>query len=237
MRIEKKHLVTGALLAFVAVTGVTLAVKETRHSRAVEAAEAAATVPSIAAPAAAVAPDTGAPPADPLPAPTAPPVVVAAEAESAPRPQDSSIRETRPQPPATTAAARPASPEPAAPPVAAPAPAEPPTTIFVTYFHTTARCTSCIKIENLTEMTMTTRLSGPVAEKRVVFRSVNVDEPANAHFVKDYGLYTKSVVVSEVKGGFEVRWKNLDQVWHLLGNPESFQAYVEKEVQGFLGPA
>ena len=236
MSIEKKHLVTGALLAFVAVTGVTLAVKETRHSRAVEAAEAAATAPPIAEPAAAVAPETGAPPADPLPASTSLPSAVAAEAESVPRPQDSSIREARPQPP-DTAAARPATPAPAAKAVAAPAPAEPPATIFVTYFHTTARCTSCIKIENLTELTMTTRLSGPVAEKRVVFRSVNVDEPVNAHFVKDYGLYTKSVVVSEVKGGFEVRWKNLDQVWHLLGDPESFQSYVEREVQAFLGKA
>jgi hypothetical protein len=84
---------------------------------------------------------------------------------------------------------------------------------------------------------MTTRLSGPVAEKRVVFRSVNVDDPENAHFVKDYGLYTKSVVVSEVKGGKEVRWKNLDQVWHLLGDPEAFQGYVEREVRAFLEKA
>jgi len=35
MSIEKRHLVTGALLAFVAVTGITLVVKETRHARAV----------------------------------------------------------------------------------------------------------------------------------------------------------------------------------------------------------
>jgi hypothetical protein len=169
MRVEKKHLVTGALLAFVAVTAGTLAVKETGHARAVAAAEA------TRGPGAAVA-------------------------ES-------------------------------------PAPAEPPATIIVTYFHTTARCASCLKIEDLTDATMTTRFAGPVAEKRIVWRSLNLDEPANAHFVKDYGLYTKSVVVAEVKEGREVRWKNLDQVWHLLGNPESFQAYVEKEVQGFLDPA
>ena len=167
MRIEKKHLVTGALLAFVAVTGVTLAVKETRHARAV------------------------------------------AKAESSPVPAE----------------------------VARTAPAEKPATVFVTYFHTTARCVSCLKIEDLTNATMAERFAAPIAEKRVVWRSVNLDEPANAHYAKDYALHTKSVVVSEVRGGREVRWKNLDQVWHLLGNPESFQAYVEKEVQGFLGPA
>jgi hypothetical protein len=167
MRIEKKHLVTGALLAFVAVTGITLAVKETAHARAV------------------------------------------AKAETSPVPAEA----------------------------ARTAPAERPATVFVTYFHTTARCVSCLKIEDLTNATMAERFAAPIAEKRVVWRSVNLDEPANAHFAKDYDLYTKSVVVSEVKGGFEVRWKNLDQVWHLLGNPESFQSYVEREVQAFLEKA
>ncbi|MHB1046493.1 MAG: nitrophenyl compound nitroreductase subunit ArsF family protein [Thermoanaerobaculia bacterium] len=162
MRIEKRHLVTGALLAFVAVTGVTLAVKETRHARALEA----------------------------------------------------------------TASTN-----------DAPASAEPSSTVVVTYFHTTARCLSCLKIEELTNATMTMRFADAIAERRIVWRLVNTDEPANAHFVKDYSLYTKSVVVSEVKDGREIRWKNLDQVWQLLGNPESFQSYVEREVQAFLEKA
>jgi hypothetical protein len=169
MRIEKKHLVTGALLTFVAVTAVTLAVKEAGHARAVAAAEATRGQGSVVAPALARV--------------------------------------------------------------------EPPATVFVTYFHTTARCISCLKIEDLTNATMTTRFAAPIADKRIVWRSVNLDEPEHAHYVKDYGLYTKSVVVTEVKEGREVRWKNLDQVWQLLGDPESFQSYVEKEVQGFLDPA
>jgi hypothetical protein len=162
MRIEKRHLVTGALLAFVVVTGVTLAVKETRPARAVEA----------------------------------------------------------------TAAAD-----------AAPPSAESSSTIVITYFHTTARCLSCLKIEELTNATMTMRFAGPIAEKRVVWRLVNTDEPPNAHYVKDYGLYTKSVVVSELKAGKEVRWKNLDQVWQMLGNPDAFQEYVEREVRAYLEKA
>lgn len=164
MTIEKRHLVTGALLAFVAVTGVTLAVKETRHARAVEAAGAAAA-------------STPAPPAREAP------------------------------------------------------------TVYVTYFHTTARCLSCLKIEELTNATMTMRFADRIAEQRVVWRLVNTDEPANAHFVKDYGLYTKSVVVSEVEAGREVRWKVLEQVWPLLGDPEAFEAYVEREVRAYLEKA
>ncbi|MBK6403606.1 MAG: hypothetical protein IPF66_00370 [Holophagales bacterium] len=55
--------------------------------------------------------------------------------------------------------------------------------------------------------------------------------------MKDYRLYTKSVVVSEVKDGKEVRWKNLDQVWQLLGSPDAFQEYVEREVRSYLEKA
>ncbi len=164
MSIDQRHLVTGALLTFVAVTAVTLGVKETRHARAVSAAEAVA-------------------------------------------------------------------------PVAAPRPAAAPTTIYVTYFRSTARCASCLKIEYLTSATMTTRFAGPISEKRIVWRTLNFDEPVNSHFVKDYGLYTKSVVVSEVKDGREVRWKNLEKIWELLDDPAAFQGYVGREVQAFLEKA
>lgn len=110
-------------------------------------------------------------------------------------------------------------------------------TVVVSYFHTTARCESCLRIEDLTASTVTERFIVPVADRRLVWRVVNVDEPENAHYLKDYQLYTKSVVVSELRGGKEVRWKNLDRVWTLLGQPEAFQEYVEKEVRSFLGPA
>lgn len=203
MSIERKHLVTGALLAFVAVTAVTLAVKETGHARAVSAAEAA----RVSGPPAAAA-------EAPAPMPTDAPAVAPASLPTAPAPA-----------------------APVAAPAVAPPPAAKPATVFVTYFHTTARCTSCLKIEDLTASTMTTRFAAPIADKRIVWRSVNLDEPENNHFAKDYGLFTKSVVVSEVKEGREVRWKNLDKVWNLLGDPEEFRAYVEKEVQGFLDPA
>ncbi|HYN43215.1 MAG TPA: nitrophenyl compound nitroreductase subunit ArsF family protein [Thermoanaerobaculia bacterium] len=174
MSIDRRHLLTGSLLAFVAVTAVTLGVKEIRHARAVAAAEMALPVPPV--------PKAGAPPA--------------------------ALR-----------------------------PAVQPATIYVTYFRSTARCMSCLKIEDLTDAAMTTRFAGPIADKRVVWRTLNVDEPENNHFMKDYGLYTKSVVVSEVRNEREVRWKNLDQVWQLLGDPAAFQSYVEREVQAFLEKA
>lgn len=219
MSIDRRHVVTTALLAFVAVTAVTLAVKETRHARAVAASEAVRTASLAVAP---VAVSQAPAPAVVDPSPTEPPAAAPAPAPGA-RPARSARK------PVAVAA-----PQPAESPAV---PAEAPSTVVVTYFHATARCASCLKIEDLTSTAVTTRFAVPIAEKRLVWRLVNLDEPGNDHFARDYRLYTKSVIVSEVKDGREVRWKNLDQVWKLLNDPEGFQSYVEREVRDYLGPA
>lgn len=211
MSLGRRNVASALLLAFVAVTALVFGVKELRHARAVASADAAAARPGAgrAAPSAPVGTEA------PLPA-------VAVD------------------PPAPVAPARRASARPAtavAPAAGRAAPAVESSTIVVSYFHTTARCASCLRIEELTASTVTGRFVVPLADRHLVWRVVNVDEPENAHYLKDYQLYTKSVVVSEVRGGKEVRWKNLDRVWTLLGQPEAFQEYVEKEVRSFLGPA
>ena len=49
------------------------------------------------------------------------------------------------------------------------------------------------------------------------------DEEGNYHFVKDYGLYTKSVIISEEIDGKEIRWKNLPKVWEYIGSEDKFK--------------
>lgn len=107
--------------------------------------------------------------------------------------------------------------------------------ILVTYFITNTRCFSCYKIETLTESAVVNTFAGPLKEGRLEWRVVNTDEPKNAHYLKDYKLYTKSVIVSEVEGGREVRWKNCEKVWDLLDDPKAFETYIVREVNAYLG--
>jgi putative lipase involved disintegration of autophagic bodies len=52
--------------------------------------------------------------------------------------------------------------------------------------------------------------------------------------VKDFELYTKSLVlVDEVKGK-QVRWQNLTKVWELLPKKAAFFGYVQDGVRGYL---
>ena len=107
--------------------------------------------------------------------------------------------------------------------------------VTVYYLHTTTRCPSCMKIESFTAAAVTgPRFSAPLAEGKMIFKVLNTDDAEHAHFVPEYELVTKSVVVSERVEGRETRWKRLDKVWDLLDDPTAFQKYIQEEVSAYL---
>ncbi len=106
--------------------------------------------------------------------------------------------------------------------------------VVVTYFHTTFRCPTCRRLEELARETVETSFAGELKEGKVAFRVINVDDPENQHFIKDYKLYTKSLIVSERKGGKEVRWKNLPEIWKLVGDREQYEQYVRSEIGDYV---
>ena len=71
-------------------------------------------------------------------------------------------------------------------------------------------------------------------EGRLVWRPVNVEEKGNEHFMKDYKLYTKSLVIVDLVDGAQVRWKNLERIWELLRDDGAFRQYVQGEVRSYL---
>jgi hypothetical protein len=117
---------------------------------------------------------------------------------------------------------------------AASAAAAVPDKVIAYYFHTTLRCPSCRKIEAYSSTAIETGFADEIAEGRLEWRVINIEEKGNEHFVKDYQLYTKSLILSEERSGREVRWKNLAKVWELLGNEGDFVAYVQKETRAYL---
>jgi len=102
------------------------------------------------------------------------------------------------------------------------------------YFRNNIRCKSCKLIEAYTTETVTGEYADQIEDGLLEFLVVNVDEPEHKHFVKKYALYTKHVVLAEFDQGGQVRWKNLDRVWELLKDEESFRSYIDVEVSNFL---
>ena len=106
--------------------------------------------------------------------------------------------------------------------------------LIVYYFHGNFRCPSCRKIEAYAKESVETNFKDKIDGGVIEWRLVNIDEPENKHFVQDYQLITRSVVVSEIINGRQVSWKNLDKVWDLLGNKDAFLAYIRDEVTQIL---
>ena len=103
--------------------------------------------------------------------------------------------------------------------------------IRVYYFHGTTRCATCKTIEAYAHDTVATAFAPELKAGSLEWTVVNVDEPANQHFTRDFQLYTRSVVVVDAKD--PKRFKVLDRVWQLVGDKAAFQKYVEQEIRAF----
>ena len=106
--------------------------------------------------------------------------------------------------------------------------------LIVFYFHTTQRCASCRAIEAYSREAIESAFADSLRSGGIVWRVVNIDEKDNRHFVKDYQLYTKSLVVVNEMRGRPPEWKNLSRIWELLPDRPAFLKYVQAEVRAYL---
>ncbi len=106
--------------------------------------------------------------------------------------------------------------------------------VTVTYFTTKVRCASCMRIEEWTRQAVASRFADEVEAGRVSFNRAYIDNPANEHYIEDYQLVSKSVVVSDSLGDREQDWVNLQDVWLLLRDEEAFTNHVAEAVNAYL---
>jgi len=109
--------------------------------------------------------------------------------------------------------------------------------VIVYYFHGNYRCASCTKIEKYSRDAISNFFSKEIKAGFLSFQAVNTDLSENKHFLKDYQLYTKSLVLISVKEGKILKWKNLDKIWQRLNNKAAFYNYVQTETKKFLEEA
>ena len=109
--------------------------------------------------------------------------------------------------------------------------------VVVYYFHRKMRCHSCLQIEEWAKQIVETHFNTQLAAGVVEWRPVNVEDPGNEHFVKDYKLDSQSLVMVRVEDGKPGSWKNLEKVWDLLGDYAKFTKYVQDELSGSLDQA
>lgn len=105
---------------------------------------------------------------------------------------------------------------------------------IVYYFHSSVRCVTCVKIERYTYEAVNGQFAEHLKAGSIELQSINTDEQENKHYLEDYGLYTKSVVLSKIEDGEEVEFQNLDEIWNLVRNEDDFKAYIGDEIREFI---
>ena len=102
------------------------------------------------------------------------------------------------------------------------------------YFHGNYRCSNCRTIEQYSREAIEENFLYQLEKKKLIFKVMNIDLPENQHFIQDYQLYTRSLIIAEFRDGKQVSWKNLTKVWEYLRDRDKFHEYVRSEIQKSL---
>ena len=118
---------------------------------------------------------------------------------------------------------------------AAPAATAPQHQVVAYYFHNTQRCETCLKIEQLSEAALREQFAAAFDSGALEWRTVNMEEPPNEHFVHDYQLVASSLVFVDLRDGAQRDWINMEEVWQLIHDDEAeFKRYVADQARKYL---
>jgi hypothetical protein len=109
--------------------------------------------------------------------------------------------------------------------------------VIAYYFHGTMRCPTCRKLEQYSKEAIETNFKDALAAGKLEFKAINVEDKGNEHYNNIYQLYTKTLILSLVKDGTQIKWVNLDKIWEYVGNKQRFVEYVKNGVADYLKEA
>ncbi len=115
-----------------------------------------------------------------------------------------------------------------------PPPGPPPAArTVVYYFHRTYRCQTCLKAEDYARQTLDDSFAEDQKAGRIVFRAVNLDEPANRHFAQEHQLTSSSMALSFEDGEREIRFLPLPGTRVLIRDRAAFIRFLFGEIERF----
>ncbi|MBP7460978.1 MAG: hypothetical protein KBA26_06785 [Candidatus Delongbacteria bacterium] len=106
--------------------------------------------------------------------------------------------------------------------------------LTVYYFHTDTRCQTCHLMEEYAQQAIKTGFTRELENKTIIWRIVNVDRDENKHYINDFQLYTKSIIVEKTRHGKKT-WKNLDKIWDYVSDQAKYTRYIQDEIKSELG--
>lgn len=108
------------------------------------------------------------------------------------------------------------------------------TEVVLYYFHTNRRCNTCLSIESFAQEAVESKFKEALRAGTLHWTVLNTDESENAHFIKDFGLVSSSLVLVAVDGGEVLRYEILQDAWTLVRDKPRFIEYVQGSVGELL---
>ncbi len=99
--------------------------------------------------------------------------------------------------------------------------------VVVYYFHGNMRCVSCNTIERLLLSSLQIEFQQEMDNGTLAIRIVNIEDRENEHFVTDFDLANRTVVVENIENA---DWIKLDRVWEFTSDSSAFYEYVTSEI-------
>jgi hypothetical protein len=106
--------------------------------------------------------------------------------------------------------------------------------VVVYYFHGTKRCMTCNKMEALAAETLYDSFGDRLRDGSVVFRAVNIETDETRHFVEDFEMTNRCVVMVERRGGEDLTWRRLDAIWEKISDDQAYSDYIAENLAACL---
>jgi len=105
--------------------------------------------------------------------------------------------------------------------------------VDVVYFHRTQQCYSCRYAEEGTRYTVETYFEDELANGKVTFQSIDVQDEANTEIVNKYDAYTSSLFINTIKHG-TAHIEQVTDIWLVIGDDEAFVELVKSKIEKSL---
>jgi len=125
----------------------------------------------------------------------------------------------------------------AGPEFAAAAQITPATKLVVYFFSEGKECTTCEQIPLYTRAALEGNFADELKSGAIVWCAIDVDEPRNAHYIDEYQIFAKTIVLARIDDGKQLRYKNLLRIWDHVNEKEAFIDFVTKEIRAELDAA
>ena len=105
--------------------------------------------------------------------------------------------------------------------------------VELVYFHRTRRCYSCQYAGDMTQSVIENYFSDELANGKLLFKMLDVQDSANAEMTNRYGAYGSSLFVNVVIAG-EDHIQSITSIWYHIGDDDKFISDVKTEVEKAL---